>query len=290
MLYQILALIIWSSSFVAAKYAYTMMDAALMVQARLLIAALLVLPFCRRYLGKIPKDKWKPLLWLAFLNYVAVLMLQFVGVRYTSAASGITIIGLEPLMMVFVGHFFFHDKAKWYHWLCGAAAFAGVALLIAGGGEEGGEIDLFGCLLVLAGGLVFCAAMRPTQRLIADIGAAAYTSVSLAAAAVLCLPFSLLLADSYRIEWNVPGTAAVLYLGIACSWLAYRLWNKGMNRVNANLSGLLTSLEPVFGVLMAVLLLGERVSLLSGLGIVLVIAATFSAGVLPRWLAREKAV
>ncbi|MGN6893492.1 DMT family transporter, partial [Neisseria sp. P0015.S009] len=47
MLYQILALLIWGSSFIAAKYSYEMLDPTLMVEARLLIAALMVLPSCR---------------------------------------------------------------------------------------------------------------------------------------------------------------------------------------------------------------------------------------------------
>ena len=51
MIYQILSLLIWGSSFIAAKYTYEMLDAALMVEARLLIAALMVLPSCRRHLG-----------------------------------------------------------------------------------------------------------------------------------------------------------------------------------------------------------------------------------------------
>ena len=42
MFYQILALLIWGSSFIAAKYSYEMIDPALMVEARLLIAALMV--------------------------------------------------------------------------------------------------------------------------------------------------------------------------------------------------------------------------------------------------------
>ncbi|STZ76772.1 DMT family transporter [Bergeriella denitrificans] len=288
--YQILAMMIWGSSFVAAKYAYIMLDAVWVVQIRLLVAALLVLPACRRALGRIPKDKWKPLLWLSFFNYVVVLMLQLVGVQYTSAASAVTIVGLEPILMVMVGHFFFHDKAKWYHWLCGAAAFFGVLLLILGGGEAGGEIDLFGCLLVFLAGLVFCLIMRPTQKLIADIGAATYTPVSLAVSALMCLPFSFMLAQDFSINWNLEGALAILYLGAGCSWFAYWLWNRGMGSVSANLSGLLISLEPVFGVLLAVVLLGERLSLVAGSGIAVVIAATLAAGMLPKWLDKGKAV
>ena len=71
-------------------------------------------------------------------------------------------------------------------------------------------------------------------------------------------------------------------MGIGCSWLAYLLWNKGMNKVPANVSGLLISLEPVIGVIMAVLILGEHLSTMSAMGITVVIASTFVAGMLSR--------
>ncbi|MCP2040521.1 drug/metabolite transporter (DMT)-like permease [Neisseria sp. HSC-16F19] len=287
--YQIIALLLWSSSFVAAKYVYTMMDAVWMVQIRLLIAALLVLPVCRRHIGKIPKSSWKALLILAFLHHVAVLLLQFIGLRYTSAASAVTIIGLEPLLMVFVGHFFFKDRARWYQWLFGALAFAGVAVLIAGGAEEGGDISLLGCMLVLLAGVLFAYIWRPTRKLIDEIGTPAYTSVSFLLAVPMCFPFAYFLAESHEIHWNSAGVIGMLYLGIGCSWLAYWLWNIGMNKVSANVSGILTALEPVFGVLLAVLILGEHISALSGAGIALVIAATFLAVVFPRYWDRKQA-
>lgn len=171
MIYQILSLLIWGSSFIAAKYTYEMLDAALMVEARLLIAALMVLPSCYRHFGKIPRREWKPLLCIAFINYVVVLLLQFIGLKYTSAASAITMVGLEPLLVVFVGHFVFNDKAKIYHWICGAAAFAGIGMMVLGGAEEGGAVDWFGCLLILLAGFGFAGVIRPSQQMIARIGA-----------------------------------------------------------------------------------------------------------------------
>lgn len=281
--YQILAILIWSSSFVAAKYAYTMIDAAWMLQIRFTIAALIVLPICRRYLGKIPKNQWKNLIFLSFVNYVLVLMLQFMGLKYTSAASATTIVGLEPILMVLFGHFFFGDKAKWHDWLCSAVAFLGVAMLVLGGhgNDDGAAVDLWGCLMILLAGVFFCAAYRPTQQLIENIGAPAYTSVSLLLAAVLCLPFSWGLAESHTVHWNALGVMSLLYLGVGCSWLAYWLWNKGMGSTKANVSGLLIALEPVLGVVFAMMLLGERVSPTSGVGMALIILATLAMTVLP---------
>ena len=246
MFYQIIALLLWSSAFIAAKYTYTMMEPELMLLFRLTIASVLALPLCLRYWRQIDARYWRSLLWLSFLNYVMVMMPEFVGAKYTSAASATTIIGLSPILTVFIGHFFFRDFARWYHWLCGLAAFAGVALLIAGSGGEG-DISLFGCLMVFGGGAVFCTTMRPTQRMIAEIGAPAFTSLSMAVAPLLCLPVSLAFADRLRIEWNWPGALGLLYLGVCCSWLSYTLWNKGMTSVSANFSGMLIASEPVFG-------------------------------------------
>ena len=188
--------------------------------------------------------------------------------------------------MVFIGHFFFRDKAEWYHWLCGLTAFAGVVIMIAGG-HSGGNINFWGCLMIVAGSAVFCSITRPTQNLIADIGAPAYTSLSLAVSAVMCLPFSLLLAESYQINWSWSGGIALLYLGICCSWFGYWLWNKGMSRVPANLSGLLLTLEPVFGILMAVIVLDEYISSVSGLGMMIVVASAFAAAILPKVLPKR---
>ena len=48
MFYQIIALLLWSSAFIAAKYTYTMMEPELMLLFRLTIASVLALPLCLR--------------------------------------------------------------------------------------------------------------------------------------------------------------------------------------------------------------------------------------------------
>ena len=60
-----------------------------------------------------------------------------------------------------------------------------------------------------------------------------------------------------------------------------------MSRVPANLSGLLTTLEPVFGILLAVVILGERISAVSGAGMMIVVTAAFAAALLPKVLKKQ---
>ncbi|QPB43324.1 DMT family transporter [Rodentibacter haemolyticus] len=289
MIYQIIALLLWSSSLIAAKFTYSMMDPVLVVQTRLIIAMFLVIPLFLRRWKKIDKPLRKQLWWLAFFNYTAVFLLQFIGLKYTSASSAVTMIGLEPLLVVFVGHFFFKDSAEWFHWLFGALAFIGVAVMINGGQHNEGinEISLLGCLLILSAGVVFACVLRWTQSVIAKVSAQAYTSVTIVLGTITTLPFTLLLTESWEINLTGYGIAGLFYLAIGCSWLAYWLWNKGLNSVNANLSGILVSLEPLFGILFAVVLLGESLSFSTIFGITLIMLATLGSTLLPKFLKKS---
>ena len=60
-----------------------------------------------------------------------------------------------------------------------------------------------------------------------------------------------------------------------------------MSRVPANLSGLLLTLEPVFGILMAVIVLDEYISTVSGLGMMIVVASAFAVAILPKVLPKR---
>ena len=285
MRYILIALFLWSSSFVAGKYTYSMLDPVLMVQMRLIIASFIVFPMFVRVWKRVPKTVRPQVWWLGFLNYPAIFLLQFIGLSHTSASSASTMLGLEPFLVVLIGHFFFGDKAKTHHWIFGLVAFLGVVLLIYGG-EETGTISLFGCSLVLLAGIVFAACLRWTQRIIVQLTAQVYTTSSIVLGTITCLPFTLWLTQSWEIHWNWLGLAGLLYIGIGCSWLAYYLWNKGINSVDSNLAGILVSLEPVFAIMLAVLLLGENISPLSWLGILAVVSTTLISSIYPRLLRR----
>ena len=173
--------------------------------------------------------------------------------------------------------------------MCGAFAFLGVAILILGGqGNEGAsEISLLGCSLVVAASIVFACCLRWTKKVVATVSAQAYTSISIVLASITMLPFTLLLTENWDLHFNWLGFFGLIYLGVVCSWFAFWLWNKGLNSVDAKISGILTALEPIFGVFLAVLLLNEEVSLVSALGIIIIVASALGVSLLPKWLHKE---
>lgn len=124
--------------------------------------------------------------------------------------------------------------------------------------------------------------------MIATIGSEVYTSVSIVLGMITTLPFTALLTEDWQIHFNWLGLFGLIYIGVGCSWFAYWLWNRGLDKVDANVSGILTALEPIFGVLLAIILLGEHLSLTAFLGILIIISSTIASTLLPKMLGRKQ--
>jgi drug/metabolite transporter (DMT)-like permease len=74
---------------------------------------------------------------------------------------------------------------------------------------------------------------------------------------------------------TLEAAAAVLYVGIAASVVAFICWNRGVEIVGANAAGFTLHLLPAFGTLLAIVFLGEAFRGFHAVGV-----ATILAGVL----------
>jgi drug/metabolite transporter (DMT)-like permease len=94
-------------------------------------------------------------------------------------------------------------------------------------------------------------------------------------AAMALLPFALA-------EWesvSVLDVLLLIVLGILCTAVAHSLFIAGMHGVPARTASTIACLEPVYGTLLAVLLLGERLTLRTVLGGAVILGVAFHATV-----------
>ncbi|WP_044470399.1 DMT family transporter [Mannheimia massilioguelmaensis] len=272
MIYQIIAMLIWASAFIAAKYTYEIMDPVLMVQCRFFIASLVLLPTFFKAYNTIPKTYIKTMWILAFVNFPVVFLLQFIGLYYTSAASAVTMLGMIPLLSVLIGYFFFNQYIRPIDLLLSIIAFIGILLTVIGG-QGDSHINVWGCLLVLASAVAFCFCLYLSKDVMKTMKSKDYTNVIIVLGTVLCIPFSILLVKDWTIIPTFKGIASLFYLGLMCTCFAVVLWFKGVQTSSVYISSLLSTLEPVFGVLLAILILGDRFSFISALGVLLTLGA-----------------
>ncbi len=156
-----------------------------------------------------------------------------------------------------------------------ALAVAGCALIILPGEEAGA--DGLGVALALAAGSSYALYTVASKELL-DAGAAP-TAVMAAAFGLAAVPAAglLVLGDS---DWlgSAGGLSLALYLGLVPTALAYTLFARGLRHLASARVATLTLAEPLTAALLGVLVLGERPTLLAGIGGVAVVAGLVLAG------------
>lgn len=257
------AAFLWGTSFIAGKLAMEMADASVIVLLRFLLASLVWLPLCIRA-SKVLQGfrQWLHLFGLAFLMIPATFVLQFIGLQLTSASSAAVMIGFEPLMVLLVGWCIWKERPSRLQCLLSVLALLGVLMVM--GWSEGA--DWRGCVWVLLSTVVVAFWVRVSRVWMRTLSVNVFTALTTVAGALCLFPVTWVTAKSWSIHWTWPGAMALLYLGVGCSLLAGWLWNKGLQSTPAHVSALFLALEPVFGVLLAALLLEERLGPLAVLG------------------------
>lgn len=274
-LYLLIASFLWGSSFVAGKYAFQSFNPIDTTILRFVIASLFVLPSFWIH-KKLLKDNAirKSISLIAFLMIPCTFLLQFYGLSLTSASSAAIIIGFEPLMVNLIGLLFFKEGIRKINIVASVIAVVGITIIM--GFPEG--ITIFGCLLVFLSTIVVAFWIKMSKEVMKKVPSEAFTPFVIFLGTLMLFPFYMFsrifapTTPDIGNELTLNSVLAILYLGIACSWIASKLWNKGLENIDSNKSSLFLALEPAFCVLLSVFLLGEQLTLPILIGSILVIA------------------
>jgi DME family drug/metabolite transporter len=239
--------------------------------ARILVGAA-VLALVARLVAAPPAGRWArgPLL-LGAVGVAGYQLAFFAAVADTGVAVGtIVALGSAPaltgaLEWVVTGE---RPTARWFP--ATALACAGVALLVlAGTGDTG--VSPPGVALGVLAGASYAAYTLTAKRLMGD-GHAPERVMAMAfgMGALLLLPV-LLIGDPGPLTTG-GGIALALYLGILPTGVAYVLFARGLRRLSAAETSTLTLAEPLTAGLLGAAVLGERLTVLSGVGAGLVLA------------------
>ena len=207
----------------------------------------------------------KDWLWLAFLGAIGVTAfncLVYVGLGRTTVVNGALINALMPVLTFLFAAVFIGERFTLRR-LAGLALCLTGALVIAARGDPGslGRIWMSGGdLLILAAGSCW----------------ALYTVLVRWRPSALPVPVFLVVTTAFGVAFHLPliawevaraGTfaaspgnlAALVYLGIFPSVLAYIFWNRAIASIGPGRTGMFMYLMPLFSAVLAVVILGERV-------------------------------
>jgi drug/metabolite transporter (DMT)-like permease len=274
---MLLLCLVWGLNLVAMKLGNQGIPPVLQAGLRSLIAALVLLAWCR----------WRGIgfgLWrrdgtlgpgvLAGLLFAVEFVALYIGVGLTTASRGVVFLYGAPFFVALGAHWLIPDdrltRAKAIGLL---VAFGGLVLaFIEGLFAPAGEQALLGDLLCLLAGalwgattvLVKASALRRAPAMLVLL-------YQLAISAPLLLLASPLLGEAWHIDARPLVIGALLYQAAGIAGASYALWFWLVSQYSASRLAAFSVLTPIFGVMAGAVLLGEPLGRLFGVALGLVV-------------------
>ncbi|HEY0230833.1 MAG TPA: EamA family transporter [Dokdonella sp.] len=244
---------IWGSSFLFMRIAAADFGPFALVEVRIVLGALILLPFLWRARARLTWAHGRRFAIIGALNSAIPFSLFAWGAERAPAGIGAIANSMTVLFTALIAFLVYGDRIGPRRAIALVAGFAGVVVLASGKtqGDNVGAAALAGT----AASLCYGFAVNFTKRWLADVPPLAAVAGTLSCAALMLLPFAL-------VAWPVVSPPigswlSAVALGILCTGIAYAVFFHLIQRVSASRASTNTYLVPIFGVAWAWLLLGE---------------------------------
>lgn len=239
------------------------------------LGAAVLLPFAWRHLRAdrhALAANWPVVLLLTALGVGAFNTLLYLGLRTTTAMNGVMMQSAMPVIIVLMGVAFFRDRVGLVQWLGILVSLVGAAVLISHG-DPAALLQLqfnVGDILVFVAVVCYCAYTVLLRRR-PEVHPLSFLVATFLGGAGMLLPFYLWETMSgFPMPLSFQALGSIAYTAVCASILAYLCFNRAVALAGAGVAGLSFHLMPVFGTVLAILILGERAQLYHGAGIALI--------------------
>ena len=247
-------------------------DRALRITVAALIFALLLLIKDRSGFRIAPRDL--PLfLGLGFGSILFFTVCYFSAITIMPLSTAAILLYTSPIWIMLMSVLFFREKLNRIKLIALALAFAG-CILVSGISGEG--LTLTGLLLGLGSGIgygLYSILGTIALRKYSPYTVTTYTFLFAAAGSwLVCGPADLI--SKFSAAENLTGLLLFCVLtGLVTAVIPFLAYTLGLRTVEASRAGILATIEPLVATLVGILFFSESLTLLSGIGIVLILAA-----------------
>lgn len=257
------AVLIWSSSFIATKYALGSMQPMAIMLGRMIFASIGFAFFYKFYRGLVfsKKDIFLLLL-LALLEPCLYFLFEVKALVYTSASQAGVITATMPLLTAILAGLILKEQISKQVIIGSIIAFLGAGWLSFGSdAQEYAPNPLLGNTLEFLA--MVCAAGYTIiiRHLIKRFNPIFLTSLQGFAGALFFLPLAFIESDFSLPHVSVEGLFAMAYLGLFVTLGGYGLYNFALSRLLASRASAFVNLIPAFTLILAFIILDERLNM-----------------------------
>ena len=255
--------LMWSGNWILGRALRDAFDPVALNFWRWLVAVAVMAPFALRAAWQRRALIRRHFALLAFLALAGVSVFQslvYLGLETTTAINAVLINASAPVFIVICSWAVDRERAGWRQIGGMLISFLGVLIIVCQG-EAARLLQLEihrGDAWILLAMPIWGIYSVLVRRCPPELRGAALTFVLSVIGVAILLPLYFAVAPRGPLRWpSGAEAAAVLYVAIAASVLAFICWNRGVAVVGANAAGFTLPLLPAFGTLLAIFVLGE---------------------------------
>ncbi|SDX35662.1 Uncharacterized membrane protein [Ruegeria halocynthiae] len=275
--------LIWSSAFTSARIIVSDASPLFSLALRFLISGLLGVAIAR-VMGQswhLTRAQWRATILFGICQNALYLGLNFYAMQTVEASLAAIVASTMPLLVALAGWLLLDERLRPLGIIGLLAGFAGVALIMSSRISAG--VDLFGVLLCGIGALALTFATLAVRG--ATSGGNFMMVVGLQmliGSAVLFLAAPMF--ETIYIHPTLPFMLAFAYTTLFPGLLATLIWFLLLDRIGPIRAATFHFLNPVFGVTIAAIMLGEKLGPLDAVGVLIT-----TLGILAVQLSRQPA-
>lgn len=200
------------------------------------------------------------------LFYGTCSILYFMATRYIGSGLSMVIFFTYPSIVLLINFLFFKQKISKIYYLALIIIFSGMLLLINGSKLH---FNLIGVGLSLLSAFLYALYLIASKGILVP---ALVATLFISIGAMLISLIAAVLENTFFIPTHLDIWFNICGIGIICTALPIVLLLKGLQHISSLQASILSVLEPVFVVIFGIILLGEQISLIQGLGVIVILA------------------
>ncbi len=275
----ITATIIWGATAPIMKLTLTEVPIFSLGFIRQLAAAIIFFPFVAKDL-KIERADIKPLIIATLLGTNINLFFFFSGLKLTHAINASILVSAVPIFTLLAAHLYLKEKLTPKLVVSSITALLGALVIIGTPIFASDFKSVLGNVFLMAATVSFVAYEIIAKKLLRKYSAAKLTFYMFVIATIIFLPnFILELASNptWPSHISLSGILGLLYGIVFASALASYFWQKGLSLIPAGEAALFFYIDPISGIIVSMLLLGEKVTTSFTVGAILIVIGVYLA-------------
>lgn len=259
---------VWGGSFLFMRVAASDFGPFALVDVRLALGALILMPFLWRARAQFTPALWLRVAGIAAINSVLPFALFAWGAERAPAGIGAITNAMTVMFTALVAFLLYGERIGARRLVGLVAGFVGVAVL-ASGRTAGASIGL-AAIAGTAASLCYGFGLNFVRHYLSGYPPAAVAAANLTAGAVLLAPFAIYTWPHHPIP--LASWVSAVLLGTLCTGIAFVFYYRLIARIGAARTSTVTYLIPLFAVIWAWLLLDEPLTLTMALAGALILA------------------